>query len=38
MRKKRRKERAGPVAGNPDNLEKNKEAGEGAQGTQCLRL
>ena len=29
-----RKERVGPVADNPDNLEKNKEAGRGAQGTQ----
>ena len=27
-RKKRRKERVGPVAANPDNLENNKEAGE----------
>ena len=33
-RKKRRKERVGPVALNPDNLETNKEAGGGAQGTQ----
>ena len=33
-RKKCRKERVGPVAANPDNLESNKEAGEGAQGTQ----
>ena len=32
-RKKRRKERVGPVAANPDNLESNKEAGGGAQGT-----
>ena len=31
---KRLKERVGPVAGNPDNLENNKEAGEGAQCTQ----
>ena len=29
-----RKERVGPVAANPDNLESNKEAGGGAQGTQ----
>ena len=29
-----RKERVGPVAANPDNLESNKEASEGAQGTQ----
>ena len=35
-RKKRRKERVGPVAANPDNLENNKEAGGGAQGTQGL--
>ena len=33
-RKKRKKERVGPVAANPDNLESNKEAGGGAQGTQ----
>ena len=33
-RKKCRKERVSPVAVNPDNLESNKEAGEGAQGTQ----
>ena len=33
-RKKCKKERVGPVAANPDNLESNKEAGEGAQGTQ----
>ena len=33
--KKRRKERVGPVAANPDNLESNKGAGGGsAQGTQ----
>ena len=32
-RKKCRKERVGSVAANPDNLESNKEAGEGAQGT-----
>ena len=30
-REKRRKERVGPVASNPDNLENNKEAGGGAQ-------
>ena len=35
-REKRRKERVGPVAANPDNLEINKEAGGGAQGTQGL--
>ena len=35
-RGKRRKERVGPVAANPDNLEDNKEAGGGAQGTQGL--
>ena len=29
-----RKERVGSVAANPDNLESNKEAGGGAQGTQ----
>ena len=29
-----RKERVGPVAANPDNLESNKEAGGEAQGTQ----
>ena len=34
--KKRRKERVGPVAANSDNLENNKEAGGGAQGTQSL--
>ena len=33
-RKKCRKERAGPVAANPDDLENNKEAGGGAQATQ----
>ena len=33
-RKKCRKERVGAVAVNPDNLESNKEAGGGAQGTQ----
>ena len=33
-RKKCRKERVGLVAANPDNLESNKEAGRGAQGTQ----
>ena len=33
-RKKYRKERVGQVAANPDNLENNKEAGGGAQGTQ----
>ena len=32
--KKCRKERVGPVAANSDNLESNKKAGEGAQGTQ----
>ena len=32
--RKRLKERVGPVAGNPDNLENNKEAGEGEQCTQ----
>ena len=32
--KKCRKERVNPVAANPDNLESNKEAGGGAQGTQ----
>ena len=32
-RKKCRKERVGPVAANPDNLENNKEAGGGEQGT-----
>ena len=31
-REKRRKERVGPVAVNPENLANNKEAGEGAQG------
>ena len=35
-RKKHRKERVGSVAANPDYLENNKEAGGGAQGTQCL--
>ena len=33
-RKKCRKERVGSAAANPDNLESNKEAGGGAQGTQ----
>ena len=33
-RKRSRKERVGSVAANPDNLESNKEAGGGAQGTQ----
>ena len=33
-RNKCRKERVGPVAANPDNLESNKEAGGRAQGTQ----
>ena len=33
-RKMCRKERVGSVAANPDNLESNKEAGGGAQGTQ----
>ena len=33
-RKTCRKERVGSVAANPDNLESNKEAGGGAQGTQ----
>ena len=33
-RKKCRREGVGPVAANPDNLESNKEAGGGAQGTQ----
>ena len=33
-RKKSRKERVVSVAANPDNLESNKEAGGGAQGTQ----
>ena len=32
-REKCRKERVDPVAANPDNLESNKEAGGGAQGT-----
>ena len=32
----RRKERVGPSAVNPDNLENNKEAGGGAQSTQGL--
>ena len=31
-----KKERVGPVAANPDNLENNKEAGGGARGTQGL--
>ena len=35
-RKKRRKERFGPVAANPKNLKSNKEARGGAQGTQGL--
>ena len=35
-REKRRKERVGPVAANPDNVENSKEAGGGAQGTQGL--
>ena len=35
-RKKRRKESVGPVASIPGNLENNKEAGAGAQGTQAL--
>ena len=35
--KKCRKERVGSVAPNPDNLESNREAGGGAQGTQVLR-
>ena len=34
--KKCRKERVGSVAANPDNLESNKEAGGGVQGTQGL--
>ena len=34
--KKCRNERVGSVAANPDNLESNKEAGGGAQGTQAL--
>ena len=29
-----RKQRVGPLAANPDNIESNKEAGGGAQGTQ----
>ena len=33
-RKTCRKERVGPVATNPDNLESNKKAGGGAQGTE----
>ena len=33
-RTKCRKERVGSVAANPDNVESNKEAGEGAQGAQ----
>ena len=36
-RKKSIKERVGSVAANPDNLESNKEAGGGAQGTQGSR-
>ena len=32
-KKKCRKKRVGPVAANPDNLESNKEEGEGVQGT-----
>ena len=35
-RKTRRQETVGSVAANPDNLESNKEAGGGAQGTQGL--
>ena len=35
-RKKRRNERVGSVAASPDNLENNKEAEGGAQGTQGL--
>ena len=35
-KKKRGKERVGPVAAKPDNLENNKEAGGGPQGTQSL--
>ena len=35
-RKNCRKKSVGPVAANPDNLESNKEAGGGAQGTQGL--
>ena len=35
-KKNRRNERVGPVAANQDNLENNKEAVEGAQGTQDL--
>ena len=35
-KKKRTKERVGAVTANPDNLANNKEAGEGAQGTQSL--
>ena len=37
-RKKRRKERVGPGAANPNNLANNKEAGGGAQGTQGFRI
>ena len=37
-RKKCTEERVGPVAANPDNIESNKEAGEGGQGTQGLRI
>ena len=35
--KKCRKERLGSVAADPDNLESNKDAGGGAQGTQTSR-
>ena len=35
-RKTCRKERFGPLAANPDNLENNKETGGGAHGTQDL--
>ena len=35
-RKKRRQERVGPVAANPDNLENSKETGREGQGTQGL--
>ena len=35
-RKERRKEKDNPVAAKPDNLESDKEAGGGAQGTQRL--
>ena len=34
-RKKRRQERVGSVATNPDNIENRKEAGGEAQGTHC---